>query len=183
MATQLPDVGAFTFTVKDDDLAQSKMTFYAVLPVLNQWTQDGAKAFIDALWALVTPLIDSALVGFNFTMSGYEDTFPDAAAGSDVEDKGVFLMRTENNKPTSVALASILEAKLVSSGIAAGIQIDTSDSDVADFIDALENGIDLNPFGILDVARISTDRGEAVARVVDAYKQNRQSHKSRGGRG
>jgi hypothetical protein len=183
MAWVLSEVASITYTVTDDDRAVSKMQFWATLPTLNQWSQDAAEATIDQLWSLIAPLIDAVQVGVAFNLSGYEDTFPEPVAESDVEDKGVFLARTTNNKPVSVALASILESKLVTDGLAAGIQIDVADADVAAFIDALEDGIDLNPLGILDTVRFGTDRGESIATVIDAYKQNRSSQKSRGRRG
>ena len=183
MANVMPDVGAFSCTYKDDDGANSTVTWYAQLPTLNQWTHDSAKAYLDEMIDLIAGIVDSAIVGFGFSLTGYDDTFPVATAGSDVEDKAVFIGRTDNNRPVSLSLPSVMESVLVTAGLEAGIQLDTTIQAVSDFIDALETGIDLNPFGFADVARACSSRGENWNSVVDAYKQNRASFKSRRSRG
>lgn len=82
-----------------------------------------------------------------------------------------------------MAIPSIKESKLVASGVAAGIQIDVTDADVLAFVTAMVDGIDLNPFGFLDTVQFGTEHRDGYASLTDAYKQNRASHKSRGGRG
>jgi len=183
MAWVHSNVAQISYTVQDDDKAKSTMTFYAELPSLSQWTQDALNKVKELLWDTISPLVDSALVSANALLPSFDDTFPSPADGSDVEDKGVFLWTTDNNQPGSVALASILESKLVDTGLGKGIQIDFTDVDVIAFVDAMTTGIDLNPFGILDVATFGTSRGEDWETVRDGYKQNRKSQKSRGNRG
>lgn len=183
MAWVHSEVASFTYTVKDDDGAKSTMTFYGELPSLNQWTQDAMNRIMEELWDLINPLIDAALIGCVASIGSYEDTYPSPADGSDVEDKGVFLFTAEGNQKGSVALASILEAKLVDTGLGKGIQINFDDVDVAAFNTAMLTGIYLNPFGILDTVRFGTSRGEDWEVTRDGYKQNRKSQKSRGYRG
>ena len=183
MALQMTDVCAITFNTVDDDRAQSQTTFYATLPVLVDWTKAAMLKTVELLWALVSPLSDAALDGFSVRFAGYDDAYPEPVAGSDVEDKGVLLFNAEGNVPGTLALPSIKESVLVSSGIAAGILVDMTDTDVAAFVDAMTDGIDLSPFSIMDTVRFSTSRGEVIERVRDFYKQNRASYKSRGRRG
>lgn len=183
MAWVHSNVGVITYTVKDDDGAQSTMTFYGTLPVLAVWTELAAETVKEKLWDRIAPLIDAALLTASFSLMSYDDAFDAPASGSDVEDKGVFLWTTDNNQKGTIALASILESKLVDSGVTAGIQIDVTDADVEDFVEAMIDGIDLNPFGILDTVHFGTSRGEDWQVLRDAYKQNRRSQKSRGYRG
>jgi hypothetical protein len=183
MALQMTDVCAITFNTVDDDKAQSQTTFYSVLPSLVDWTKAAMLKTVELLWALVQPLTDAALTGFSVRFVGYDDTYPDALSGSDVEDKGVVLFDASGNVPGSFAIPSIKESLLVTSGLAAGIQVDVTDTDVDAFLTALTDGIDLSPFSILDTVRFTTSRGETIERIRDMYKQNRSSHKSRGRRG
>lgn len=183
MAMVFGDVLTVTYTVVDDDGAKSTVTFYATLPSITSWTSDSMERVATEMESLVSAISDGAILGVTMSLSGYDDAFPAATAGSDVENKGVFLLTAEGNQKASLAVPSIMESKLVSTGVLAGIQLDVSDGDVLAFVDALESGIDLNPFGILDTVTFGTSRGEAFQVVRDAYKQNRASFKSRGGRG
>lgn len=183
MALVHSEVGVFTISTVDDDGAKGAVTFFGKLPAINQWTQVAIDKTKELLWGLLSPLMGAALRGISFGLGSYDDTYPVAAAGSDVENKGVWLMTAAGNVKADFATPDILETKLVSSGALTGIQIDFTDADVIAFNDALINGIDLNPFGVLDVVQFGTSRGELFVQIRDAYKQNRKSHKSRGGRG
>jgi hypothetical protein len=176
-------VAVFTFGFEDDDGASSSLTLYGKLPVLAQWTQDAADKVKEEIATLLDALSDAALKTSNALLVSYDDTFPVGAAGSDVEDKGVLLLTTDNNQPGSMAIPSILESKLVDTGLGQGIQINFSDGDVSAFVDAMTTGLDLNPFGIGDTVRFGTSRGENWSVVRDGYKQNRKSQKGRGRRG
>lgn len=183
MALVHSQVCQFTFTYIDDDGAKGSVSFNGRLPTLNQWSQDAIDQVKDNLSQLLAPLVDAALVGITATLVSYDDSMPVPDLGTDTENKGVWLLTTENNQKSDFAVPAIAEDKLINTGALAGIAIDLDDSEVGDFNDAMLEGIDLSPFSILDTVRFGTPRGEFFSVTRDAYKQNRASLKSRGRRG
>lgn len=184
MAITSRDFWTVSATFVDDDGATSRMSINAHepstalgYPIIEAW----AVRFIP----LVAAVIDATLLEFSVSKNFFEDDPLERVptAGSDVEDKGVFLLETENMHKGSFSVPSILEDKLVSSGALSGIQIDLDDADVAALVVYLTEDVDMNPFGLAGDVHAVDSRGEEYVRTYDAYKQNRASFKSRGRKG
>jgi hypothetical protein len=167
-----------TFTFVDDDGAKSTTTLY----IDPNWAVDltDLSTIAQEIATALEALSDAKLLSCVISMEGYDNVGELGATGSDVEDKGVFLMRTDDNFGASISVPSILETKLVDTGVTAGIQIDFTDDDVIAFKDILEDGGEV---GVGELWEVVDSRGQDIAAVVDGYKQNRASFKSRGRRG
>lgn len=159
-------VQKITFTFRDNDGAES--TTEVVIP--GATTPANAVTFATALRALIAPLSDAVIVSMNIILGYYENAIP-TIPSSDVENKGLFLLNAANGIQSSIAIPSILESVLQSNNK----DIDQAASDVSDFIDAMTAG--------LSSIQPSNLSGADLVGVKDAYKQNRRSHKSNGGRG
>jgi hypothetical protein len=164
------------FSFQDDDGANSSMGVHLPADVTNFAE---AKAIADIIAPHAAAISDAALKGYTVTLSVYDDSDPSPAAGSDVENKGVFLLSTAGGFRSSLAVPGIKESVLISSGALTGIQIDMSDADVAAFVSDLVDGVTV---GVVTYEP-SDYRGSDIAGVIDAYKQNRASFKSRGRKG
>jgi len=172
-------------TFQDDDGATSRMTVnchetgievgYAVIEAY----------VLGALIPAVQILTDAAFLGFSVSREWYEADRAGnpATAGSDVEDKGVFLLNVEGGFKGSLSIPSIMEEYLISAGAQAGIDIDLLDADVGDFVEAITEDIDTTPLGLAGEVHAVDYRGAEYQSVDQAYKQNRASFKSRNRRG
>lgn len=158
---------SISFTFQDDDLAEASTS--VKLPVGT--TLAAAKTFAASYVALLGPVTDCALTAYNVTQEIYDDTYPVAALGSDVEDKGVLTIRTANNGTSTLSWPGVLESILVNSITPAGTYIDLLNVSVAALVTALVNG--------LAGTQPSDRRGADFRSVKEAYKQNRGSQKSR----
>jgi hypothetical protein len=156
-----------TFTYQDDDLAISRTS----VPFPGATTLAAGKAYADAYVALLAPVTDCALTGYSVTQDFYDDTFPLAAAGSDVEDKGVLIIRTVANTIKTLTWPGIVESVLVNSISPPGTFIDLANADVAALVAALITGI--------GGTAPSNGRGDDLRSVKEAYKKNTASIKSR----
>lgn len=156
-----------SFTFQDDDLAQASTS--VKLPAAT--TPAAAKIFAGSYVALLAPVTDCALIAYNITQEVYDDTYPTAAAGSDVEDKGVLSIRTANNNTSTLTWPGVLESILINTITPAGTYIDLANVSVAALITALVNG--------LAGTQPSNRNGQDFRSVKEAYKQNRGSQKSR----
>jgi hypothetical protein len=156
-----------TMIYQDDDLATSRSSidFPAATAVAAIQTYAAAYA------ALLDPVTDCALKGYTITTDFYDDTYPTPAAGSDVEDKGVIIMRTQNNKTRQFNWPGVLESVLMNTISPPGTYIDLANVAVAALTAALITGI--------GGTQPSNDRGEDFLSIVQAFKQNRSSLKSR----
>lgn len=166
---------AITYTFTDDDGASSRET--VKLPTGTNVADVGAWASTYA--AQVTAVSNAALTRYSITSEYYDDTFPVAAAGSDVENKGVFTFRTANNGSSSLTIPSILESVLIATGTRLSTYIDLANVLIAPVVAALVSGISVGG----NVIAPATNNGIDLRSVKDAYKQNRASQKSQGGRG
>lgn len=163
-------VSRFAVNIKDVDIGEDFAYF---------------QVYAEAVVTAIVELTDAALLGYSLTKEFYE---ADAEArvgaeGSDVENKGVFLLDVSGGFKGSLSVPSILESKLVASGALAGIQINLDDAEVSAFVDLLVEDYDANPGGAGGTVHACDSRGDSYIRVADAYKQNRASFKSRGRRG
>lgn len=166
---------SITYTFTDDDGASSRET--VKLPL-------GVSAVNIGSWAAtyageVTAVSNAALTRYSITSEYYDDTFPVAAPGSDVENKGVFTFRTANNGSSSLTIPSIIEAVLIATGTRLSTYIDLANVLIAPVVAALVSGINVGG----TVIAPATNNGIDLRSVKDAYKQNRSSQKSQGNRG
>jgi hypothetical protein len=164
------------FSFVDDDGATSTMGVHLPADISNFAE---AKAIADEIAPDLAAISDAALTGYTVTLSVYDDSNPVATSGSDVEDKGVFLLSTAGGFRSSVAVPSIKESVLISTGALTGIQVDLSDTDVASFVGDMVDGVTI---GVVTYEP-SDYRGDDIVGVIDAYKQNRASFRSRGRKG
>lgn len=159
-----------SFSFQDDDLAQASETVN--LPAGT--TLANAHIFAQSYADLLKDVSDCAMRGYTVSQSVYDDTYPTAAAGSDVEDKGVLTMRTVNNGSMTITWPGIIESILVSTISRKGTYIDLADALVAPLIAALVSGLVTGG----STTQPSDRRGADILAVKDAYKQNRSSQKS-----
>lgn len=158
---------SISFTFQDDDQAEASTS--VKLPTGT--TLAAAKTFATSYVALLTPVTDCALVRYNITQEVYDDSYPTAAVGSDVENKGVLTIRTANNNTSTLTWPGVLESILINTITPASTYIDLSNVSVAALITALING--------LAGTQPSNRNGQDFKSVKEAYKQNRGSQKSR----
>ena len=158
------------FSIVDEKGATS--TTEIRLPVTTAW------ADVLGMAAALPPLIDALISGaitrvgivFDFTLTGGVKLA--ALAGSDVEEGARFQFRTENNFFTHLRIPTFLESLIV----AGTREVDLTDSDVAAFVTAMEDGIDLA--GAAPIVEPSDSRGEDIVALVSAQEQFLSSRKS-----
>ena len=180
MAIQARDFYYISFTFKDDDGAISELGFYVDPDAIGV---AGVQAFVPVAWPLAQALSDSQIIEASFRQAFYDDTYPEPALESDVENKAVFLLTSLGNFSAKVSVPGILESKLSTTGIPKGIYLDMGDPDVAAFASLLVGGIDMTPFGFAGWVRPCDSRGADFRNIKEAYKVNRPSHKANRNRG
>lgn len=156
-----------SMTYQDDDLAENAHT----LDFPAAATLAAIQAYATAYAALVDPVSDCALKGYTVLERFYDDTYPLAAAGSDVEDKGVLKIRTQNNRIKTFTWPGIIESVLLNTISPPGTYIDLANVAVAALVSALITGI--------AGTQPSNNRGDDFRSVKEAYKKNTASLKSR----
>lgn len=166
MAFVAKPITTVTFTFRDNDGAES--TTEVLIP--GAATAAAAVAFATAIRPLIAALSDAVIVSQNIILGFYENAIP-TIPSSDVENKGVFQFNSANGIKSSIAVPSILEAVLQGNNK----DIDQAVTAVSDFIAAMTAG--------LSGTQPSNLSGADLVGVRDAYKQNRRSHRSNGGRG
>lgn len=166
MAFVAKPITTITFTFRDNDGAES--TSEVLIP--GATTPANAVTFATALRPLVAALSDAVIVSQNIILGYYENAIP-TIPSSDVENKGVFQFNSANGIKSSIAVPSILESLLQGNNK----DIDQALTAVSDFIAAMTAG--------LSAIQPSNLSGADLVGVRDAYKQNRRSHRSNGGRG
>jgi len=156
-----------SLTYQDDDLATSRTSvdFPAGTALAD------VQAYASAYAALVDPVTDCALIGYSVNQEYYDDTYPTAGAGSDVEDKGVLVIRTVGNAIKTMSWPGVLESVLVNTISPPGTYIDLANVAVAALVSALITGI--------AGTAPSNGRGDDLRSVKEAYKKNTSSLKSR----
>jgi hypothetical protein len=156
-----------SLSYQDDDLAISRTT----VPFPTGTTLAAVQTYATAYAALVAPVTDCALIGYSVNQEYYDDTYPVAAAGSDVEDKGVLVIRTVGNHLKSLSWPGIVESVLLNTISPPGTYIDLANVAVAALVSALITGI--------AGTQPSNNRGDDFRSVKEAYKKNTGSLKSR----
>lgn len=164
---------SIVYTFMDDDKATSTERVY--VPVGTALAD--AKTFANSYAALIQPLSDCAMTKYNISQEVYDDTYPVAADGSDVEDKGVLTFRTVGNGSATMSWPGVLESILVNTISRKGTYIDLANVAVAALASALISGLGA------PAIQPSSRRGDDLVSIKDAYKQNRSSQKSMGFKG
>lgn len=140
--------------------------------------------FAEALFPLAAAITETALMGVNVVFPKYDDAYPDPPAGSDVEVKGVFILRTADNAKSALATAGIPDEMLIDTGALKGVLIDLTDEDIDAFVDALIDGLTVNNSqGVPTLVTPCDTRGSDYNAVLEAYKQHRRSQKRMGRKG
>lgn len=160
-----------SITFQDDDLSEATHT--VDFPPATDLAD--VQAYASSYAALLDPLSDCVMKGYTVLERFYDDAYPVAPAGSDVEDKGVLKIRTQNNRVKTFSWPGIVESVLISSISPPGVYIDLANAAVAALVSALVTGI--------AGTAPSNDRGEDFLSVVEAYKKNTRSLESRQYRG
>lgn len=158
---------SLALTYQDDDLATSRTS----VPFPVGTALADVQAYATAYAALVDPVTDCALIGYSINQEYYDDAYPTAAAGSDVEDKGVLVIRTVNNNIKTLSWPGVIESVLVNTISPPGTFIDLANVAVAALVSALITGI--------AGTAPSNSRGDDLRSVKEAYKKNTSSLKSR----
>ncbi len=172
MAFQAGPIG-ITFTFQDDDLATAIERVY----VPDGTALADAQAFGLEYAALIQPLTDCAMRKFIVSQEYYDDEYPTALPGSDVEDKGVLTFRTFENGSSKMTWPGIVESILVTAISRPGVYIDMANVDVAALVSALISGLGT------PAIEPSTRKGEDLLEVKEAFKRNYKSQKSMGFKG
>lgn len=160
-----------TLSYQDDDLALARTS----VDFPSGTALASVQTYATAYAALVAPVTDCALIGYSVNQEYYDDTYPVAGAGSDVENKGVLILRTVGNNIKSMTWPGVLESVLVNTISPPGTFIDLANVAVAALISALITGIGTAP----NVVSPSNSHGEDLRSVKEAYKKNTASLKSR----
>jgi hypothetical protein len=160
-----------SMSYQDDDLAEAAHT----VDFPPATTLAAVQAYATAYAALLDPLTDCALKGYTVLEHFYDDTYPLAAAGSDVEQKGMLKIRTQNNRVKTFSWPGIVENVLLATISPPGTYIDLANAAVAALVAALITGI--------AGTAPSNDRGDDFLSVVEAFKKNTKSLASRQYRG
>jgi len=124
-----------------------------------------AVTFAAALAPLIAALSDATMTGYNIIL-GFAEATGVVIGASDIENKGLLLLGAANGVKSSLTIPSVLESVLQPNNQ----DIDQTNTDVADLLDALTAGL-----GGVQPCNIS---GSDLVLVRDTYKQNRRSHVS-----
>lgn len=110
------------------------------IPVPDGTPLAAVTALVPAAAALINPLINGGLLKAGFTVTVDVPTFgPVAALIADVQEKAEFVFRTAGGFVKRLNLPTFIETLFTGGG--SGKEVDTTDPDVAAFIDFMTDGI------------------------------------------
>jgi hypothetical protein len=124
---------------------------------------------VEAFALLVEPLITGQIVAAGFTIEVPLDGVIVGAAANvfaDVQEKAVFAFRTAGGFLKRISIPTFAETLFTFGG--AGHEVDTTDPDVAAFIDAMEDGIDLAASGGLGLVAVVDSRDDDIVSIESA---------------
>lgn len=100
-----------------------------------------------ALASLLVSLTDAVLIKQRLKYLSARETPDSASGGASIRRTGVFFFNTGDDTPIAlIPIHAIKSSVVVSAGVGAGVAIDTTNSDVIAFINAVvDNGL-TNPF-------------------------------------
>lgn len=125
----------------------------------------------EALALLIEPLITGQIVGAGFTLEvPLNGVIVGAAANvfADVQEKAVFAFRTANGFLKRISIPTFAETLFTGGG--SGHDVDLTDPDVAAFVDAMEDGIDLAPAGGIGLVPVVDTRDEDLVSLESAVQ-------------
>jgi hypothetical protein len=151
------------YTIVDDK--GDKSTVEVPLPDATALTD--VEIFVEQMGLLIDPLVQGGIVGAGFRVEASVASFTNVASTiADVQEKGRFLFRTAGNWLKSLSLPTFSDL-LINPG---SNTVDETDTDVAAFITAMEDGIDLSGAGGSGVIQPSDYRGDDIATLEKAVE-------------
>lgn len=158
---------AYTIMYSIVDEKGKTSTTEVKIPGATTWTN--AVIFAQQLALLIDDLIVGAItrIGITADVELPGGLTASAAANSDVEEGARFQFRTENGFFSGLRLPTFDEAK-----IAAGTRgVNLADADVAAFVTAMEDGIDLTSYGGSGTVQPCDGREEDLVTLEFAREQ------------
>lgn len=113
------------------------------IPIPSSTSMNDAYLFAQEIAKLVEPLVNGTLRSLRVNFEVPFTPWAVASSIADIQEKARFSFRTVGNFLKSISLPTILES-IFTPGSA---QVDTSDADVAAFVTAMTDGIDLTGVG------------------------------------
>ena len=111
-------------------------------------TVDDIDASATALASIIVPLSGATLIKQRIRYISVSDEPVSASGGASVLRTGAFFFDTADGAPLAIALVkAIKDSLIVDSGFGDGVLIDTEDSDIVTFVNALIDGGYTNVFG------------------------------------
>lgn len=157
MAFSLRPSGQLSFVMVDETGTTSKVVIHFPSSQLASIVQTNALT----LAPLIEAISGCAVKGVSYSYELVDPVYAAPAAGSRVEDKGRFLWALANGLTTKIEIPGIDPTTVLPDGA-----IDTANSDVTAFLDAI----------VLGSAYSGID-GSDIARVTAAYQAFRRSTK------
>ncbi|MCZ7544890.1 MAG: hypothetical protein M5R40_15810 [Anaerolineae bacterium] len=158
---------AFTVMLSVIDEKGKTSTTEVKLPTATVWAD--AVIMAQQIALLIDPLILGAItrVGVTADVELPVGLAASASANSDVEEGARFQFRTENGFYTGLRLPTFDESLIV-----AGTRgVDLTDTDVAAFVAAMEDGIDTSGYGGTDTVEPCDARDEDIVSLEFAREQ------------
>lgn len=150
------------FTLQDGDGDKSTIE----IPIPDATPLAAATALVPAAAALINPLVNGGLVSAGFTVTVDVPAFgPVAALISDVQEKAEFVFRTAGNFVKRLNLPTFVETFFTGGG--SGKEVDTTDPDVAAFVDFITDGVTV----AATLVQPTDYRGDDIA-TLEAARQN-----------
>jgi len=111
-------------------------------------TVDDIDASASALASIIVPLTGATLIRQRIRYISVPDEPVSASGGASILRTGVFFFDTDDDAPLAVSLVkAIKDSLIVDNGFGDGVLIDTEDSDVIAFVNAVIDGGYTNVFG------------------------------------
>jgi len=179
MAFAWRDPPVATIEFRDDDGNTSRVSFGVNGDLAAGPDHTTLRGFVERVATRMAAISDASVSGLSLTFSGYDDAFPAAEATSEVERKGLFIVRDADAYLGSVEVPSIDQDVLSPDRIS----IDLENAAVADLLEYITDPIDMTPFSLLGNVSMNNTKGVDFVTVEEAYQVHRQSHKQRSRRG
>lgn len=141
------------FTIRDDKGDKSTIE----IPFPDATAVTDLPLLVDAVGQLLDPLISGGLAGAGFRVEATVTGFPSAAGAlSDIQEKAEFAFRTVTNFVKRLNIPSFIETFF----LPGTREVDTTDADIAAFVTALEDGVDVSGAGGSGIVQPCDIRGD-----------------------
>jgi len=122
-------------------------TATTTLHALSSLAYADIDASATAVASILASLTDAVLVKQRIKYTWVPESRIPASGGASIKRTAAFFFGTGDDTPIALIVVHAIKAALVvSAGVGAGVMIDTSNSDVIAFIDAVVDSIVVNPF-------------------------------------